>query len=365
MKFRIFRFSALVAVAIIVLAIAFLARKTNDSPQTTARTSEKATPEPEKAPAVTATNEPKGVIEEFLDRLQKRQVTPAQLLAFRKALLEADPATVIPAIRAFLATGKDISTGLAFELGEGGEVTHAPTLRLLLLDVLGQLSRKARTADAATVAREILAEKKSSDEWAIALRNLAWHEPQSTAFLASKFSEMVRNEAWRTQPSSAFLEAFDVAVFSKQVTVMEPLDEALQAPNPELQRAAAVALDRLAESAPLEVMQKLNSEPQLFAEHPLLRADWFAKADLREPAQRAAFETYLARTDVTLEEKSKALKALASPGQFISDNLLTTPLPPGDDDARDAAVLGAANDWSRRFPQLETSLASLRERLGR
>jgi hypothetical protein len=126
-----------------------------------------------------------------------------------------------------------------------------------------------------------------------------------------------------------------------------------------------VALDRLAESAPLDVMQKLNSQPQLFADYPFLRADWFAKADLREPAQRAAFETYLARPDVTLQEKSKALKALASPGQFISDNLLTTPPPPGDDAAREAAVLDAASDWSRRFPQLGAPLTSLRERLGR
>jgi hypothetical protein len=222
-------------------------------------------------------------IEDLLDRLQKRQVTPAQLLAFRDSLLNGDPHAVIPAIRAFLATGKDVSTGYAFELGDGGSLERAPTLRLLLLDVLGQLSRKARTADASEVSKEILAGKNSSDEWAIALRNVAWHEPQSQGFLAAKFSEMIRYEPWRSQPSTGFLEAFDVAVYSRQVAVMEPLDEMLGNPVSELQRAAAVALDRLAESAPLEVMQKLNSQPQMFADHPFLRADWFAKAILVNP----------------------------------------------------------------------------------
>jgi hypothetical protein len=362
MNSRVFILSATLTAVIICVAIGFLGQKTKEiapSVQTLAP----AKPAPKISTPIAATAETKTVIEDFLDRLQRRQVTPAQLLGFRNALLEGDPATVIPAILAFLATGKDVTTGLAFELGDDGVLEHAPTLRLLLLDVLGRLSRTARTADAAKVSREILAEKKSSDEWAIALRNLAWHEPQSRTFLASKFSEMIRHDPWRTQPGSGFLEAFDVAVFSQQMTVMEPLNEALQDPTTELQRAAAVALDRLAESAPLEVMQKLNAQPQLFADHPFLRADWFAKADLRVQAQRTAFETYLARPDVTMAEKDKALKALASPGQFISKNLLTKPPSPGDDDEREAAVLSATNDWVKKFPELTRPLAILRERL--
>jgi hypothetical protein len=362
MNSRVFKISALAVGVAIAFAIGFVARKTGDAPATAVATPSKTMPADEVTAPVAKPVESKNVIEDFLDRLQKRKVTPGELVAFRQALLNGDPATLIPEIRAFLATGKDVSTGMAFELGHGG-LEGAPTLRLLLLDVLGQISRKARTADAADVSKEILADKKSSDEWAIALRNLAWHEPQSRAFLAAKFAEMVRYEQWRTQPSSGFLEAFDVAVFSRQATVMEPLNELLANPLPDLQRAAAVAMDRLAESAPLEVMQKLNSQPQMFADHPFLRADWFAKADLREPAQRAVFEAYLARTDVSLAEKSKALKALASPGQFISENLITAPPTVEDDAAREAAILSAATDWSRRFPELNAPLGTLRERL--
>jgi hypothetical protein len=362
MNSRVLKITALVAGLIVVLVVAFLSRKTADVTPIAVVTPTPGKQSVEAAAPVAQSSAPKGLIEDFQDRLQRRQVTWEQLLAFRKSLLEGDPATIISQIRAFLATGKDVATGMAFELGQGG-LERAPTLRLLLLDVLGQLSRKAGGADAAEVSKEILAVKKSPDEWAVALRNVAWHEPQSRPFLAAKFNEMVRHEPWRSEPSAGFLEAFDVAVFSRQVTVMEPLHEMLATSAPDLQRAAAVALDRLAETAPLEVMQKLNAQPQLFADHPFLRADWFAKADLREPAQRAMFEFYLARTDVSFDEKTKALKALASPGQFISENLITPPPSPDDDSAREAAVLSAATDWSRRFPELNAPLATLRERL--
>ena len=90
-----------------------------------------------------------------------------------------------------------------------------------------------------------------------------------------------------------------------------------------MERAAVVAMDRLSETAPLEVMSYLNAHPAEFADLPLVRADFYTRADLNVPAQRAAVETYLARTDVTLEEKTKLLGGLASPATFISDNLLT------------------------------------------
>jgi hypothetical protein len=364
MNSRVFNITALTAGIAIAIAVGFLVRKQNGT--TGVEQADKpATPIPVAVATAAAASQSKTVIEDILDRLQERRITPKELLAFRDSLLLGDPDVVIPAIREFLSTGKDVSTGLAFELGEGGSLESAPTLRLLLLDVLGQVSRKVRTADAADVSKQILAEKKSSDEWAIALRNVAWHDPQSHPYLATKFSEMVRYEGWQSQPSAGFLEAFDVAVFSRQVSVMEPLNEMLSNPQNDLQRAAAVALDRFAESAPLEVMQKLNSQPQMFSNHPFLRADWFAKADLREPAHRFAFEAYLARPDVTMAEKTKALKALASPGQFIADTLLTSPPTPIDDDARESAVLGAANDWTRRFPELSAPLTNLRERLAR
>ncbi|HET6406332.1 MAG TPA: hypothetical protein VFG14_00505 [Chthoniobacteraceae bacterium] len=363
MKARALKLTALFAGLAVFGGIVYLARDSVVAPSKVEQLGS-ASPSPAVSIAGTPTAKSNDVIEDFLVRLQQRRVTLAQMLEFRQTLLEGDPAKSIVAIRAFLATGKDVSTGLTFELGEGGNLDRAPTLRLLLLDLLGQLSRKAKTADASAVSKEILAEKKSSDEWAIALRNVAWTEPQSQSYLAAKFAEMARHEPWRTRPGAGFLEAFDVAVYSREVSVLQPLGELLQQPETELQRAAAMALDRLAALAPLEVMQQLNAQPGMFADSPFLRADWFSKADLRDPAQRAAFETYLARGDVAMDEKSKAIKALAAPGEFISDNLLTPPPAPADDSARDAAVLTAAKDWGTRFPELSAPLTILRERLG-
>jgi hypothetical protein len=102
----------------------------------------------------------------------------------------------------------------------------------------------------------------------------------------------------------------------------------------------------------------------LFSDYPDLRADWFAKADLTNSAQRQAFDTYLARPDVSVSEKSKALVELASPGQFLSDNLLTTAAPPsGDDTARDNAINAALPVWAKQFPNLAMPLTILSERL--
>jgi hypothetical protein len=361
MKSRVLVLCALVLV--IAISLAVLLRDDGQK-----KTKPAGTAAPSATPELTAETSaprqaPKGTIADFFERLRRREITPAQLLAFREALLKGDPAKVIPAIRAFLATGQDVTTGLAFELGKGGSLERPPTFRLMLLDVLGQLSRTAKTNDAAEVSKQILATKQSPDEWAIAMRNVAWQDPQSRAYLSSKFAEMLSNQPWRSKPSAGFLEAFDIAVFSGQVAMMEPLNEALQSEEPDVQRAAAVALDRLAETAPLDVMRKLNGDPSLFADHPFLRADWFAKADLSDTAQRQAFETYLARPDVSLDEKGKALRALASPGQFLSDNLVTTPPPPADDTARDAAINALLPDWARRFPTLAVPLTILRERL--
>ena len=90
------------------------------------------------------------------------------------------------------------------------------------------------------------------------------------------------------------------------------------------------------------------------AERPFLRADYFAKANLAELAQRQAIEHYLSRADVTAAEKTKLLRALAAPASFVSETLLTAPLPEPDDAARAAAIAATTADWlaQRRFPEL-------------
>ena len=305
-------------------------------------------------------------IEKLLALLEAGTATEADLDALKRALLAADPALATAAIRDFLATGRDARTGLDFTLRPGGELT-APTLRVLLMDVLGRIAKRDGSTAAAQLARATLEKKDSADEWAIALRNVAWAEPATTAYLAAKAREMLAYAPWRAAPTGGMLEAFDVIVFTKDASLTAELADAQNDPNAQLRHAAEVALDRLAAASPLGVMNYLNANPATLAERPMLRADYFAKADLAAPGQKTALEFYLGRPDIADAEKTKLLKALAAPAAFVSENLLTEPPPEFDEAAHEHAILAAVGEWltGQRFPALQTQLLQLQRRLAR
>ena len=305
-------------------------------------------------------------IEQLLAKLQDGTATEADLDALKRGLLAADPALATAAIRDFLATGRDARTGLDFTLRPGGELT-APTLRVLLMDVLGRIAKRDGSTAAAQLARATLEKKDSADEWAIALRNVAWAEPAATAYLAAKAREMLAHAPWRAAPTSGMLEAFDVIVFTKDASLTADLADAQNDPNAQLRHAAEVALDRLAAASPLGVMNYLNANPATLAERPMLRADYFAKADLAAPGQKTALEFYLGRPDIADGEKTKLLKALAAPAAFVSENLLTEPPPEFDEAAREHVILAVLGEWltGQRFPALQTQLLQLQRRLAR
>ncbi len=299
------------------------------------------------------------------DKLRSEGITPADLAAFRRAVLSLPPDAAIEAIIAFLATGKDALTTEQFEIGERGELTGAPTLRILLLDLLGRLCRENRRTEAASIARTLLDAKTSADEWAIALRNIAWITPGERTYLAEKTREMLTHQPWRQQPSAGFREAFDLIVFTRSVTFIPDLAEMIRGEDTSLQRSAGVALDRMAERSPLEVMTFLNTNSGELADRPFLRADYFSKADLSQPAQRIAVEAYLSRPDVGQPEKEKLIAALASPGTFAADTLVTEPPPAELPASYFNGLRQSVDDWisTSRFPSLTPSLLKLRAQL--
>ncbi len=291
----------------------------------------------------------------------------AALNELRDQLRAADPQAAIRAIRTFLATGRDAKTGAPFRIAGDGLLDTAPSLRVFLLDVLGELARANHQGDAAEVAATIFSRKDSADEWAIAIRNTAWIDGNAPA-LAQRFSEMLSYPPWRDDPSGGYIESFDVAVFTRDISLLPRLAEMTLLPDEApLKRAANVALDRLSENAPLEVMTYLNEHPDVMAAKPLLRADYFTKADLDDPRHRAALDTYLTRSDVTVEEKTKFVRVLLAPGKFVSPALLTpdriAPEPPDRTPALQTIITGWRN--SGRYPELRTvfteSLADLAE----
>ena len=211
------------------------------------------------------------------------------------------------------------------------------------------------------VARRILDGKDSPDEWAIALRNVAWGEPKSRGYLAAKTHDLLAYEPWTASPTAGMLEAFDVAVYSGDPTFIPQLANLARNGNSAVQRAATLALDRLAQTSPLAVMNFLNANPDEIADRPFVRADYFAKANLADNAQREAVEHYLTRQDVGVPEKTKFLHALASPGSFVGDSLLSTAAKPTDDDARYDAIAMATTGWlkSRLAPEVSGEIAWL------
>ncbi len=372
-KRRIFTVIALAWVIAVTLVVLFggkwihISDPQPDSPSDATPPSLVSTPKPDggtgavkKLPAK-ASDHP---IDQLLVLLENGTATESDLEALKQTLLAADPALATAAIRDFLATGRDARTGLDFAPRPGGDLA-APTLRVLLLDMLGRIAKRDGTGDAAKLAREILDKKDSADEWAIALRNVAWHEPAATAYLAAKGREMLAYAPWRAAPTGGMLEAFDVIVFTKDASFTADLAAAQNDPDTQLRHAADVALDRLAAASPLDVMSFLNAHPTTLAERPMLRADYFAKADLAQPGQKTALEFYLGRPDIATAEKSKLLKALATPAAFVSENLLTAPPPEPDDAARERAILAATHEWltGKRFPPLESQLLQLQRRL--
>jgi hypothetical protein len=318
---------------------------------------------------VSATPDPRSPllreIETLLGQLTLGPVGPEQLLALRERLLRGDPRQAIAAIVEFLRTGRDAPTGQEFGVGEGGTLAGAPTLRVFLMDLLGQISRSTRSGEAAAVARTVLEKKTTPDEWALSLRNVAWHEPAATGYLAGKVREMLAEPAWTATPSPALLEAFDVIAYSGDPSFIPELAAMAGGALTPMQRAATMALDRLSEKSPLAVMQYLNAHPAEVSDRPLARADYFAKADLAQPAQQAALEAYLSRPDVALNEKTKLVKALASPGSFSGDSLLMTASLPVDDTARQQQLAATYQRWlgANRFPELAAPMQQVLARL--
>ena len=363
---RLLRFAALVAV-LVLAGLWFFPGDEKGKPSRAAQPSADApTGEPKAAAQSTIQDtSPAGMIAQLFERLRSGNFTPDDLAALRRALLAADPAQAITAITAFLATGQDANTGERFGVGEGGELAGAPTMRVLLLDLLGRICRKSGGPEAAAVARALLERKTSADEWAIALRNVGWTTPNERTYLAGKMRELLRNEAWRRQPSGGFLESFDIIVFTRDASFTPELNALATSEDKALQRAAAVAMDRLAELNPLDVMTWLNANPDEFSAKPMLRADYFTKADFTQPAQRQAVETYLSRIDVAEKEKVKLLNGIIAPGSFTDESLLTTAPPENDPPEKAAALQKTVGEWvkTNRFPTLLPSLMQLQTRL--
>jgi hypothetical protein len=272
------------------------------------------------------------------------------------------------AIRQILASRQDARTGQGFQLNADGSLRQAPTLRTLLLDMLGKLD----PAQAAAAAKEILQQKDSADEWAVALALYARvnNTDDAVSFLKQKAEEMAGYRPWQENPSAGYLEAFDVFVYTGDTDFVPELSRfACNTENPALAHAAFLTLDRLAQNDPRDTLAALNDDPALLIGRDATKGGLFARADVRDPEQRALLADYLLSPDRSLPELEAFAGLFPNENFMISANLLT-PCPTLSNAellSRCQAAQQTVGQWLQdsQFASIRPQLQQIQGRLGR
>lgn len=289
-----------------------------------------------------------------------------RLAELRKKLSVMPDVAAADAIRKFLYSKADAATHLGFKLASNGSLDEAPTLRTFLLDELGRLDPAA----AAKYSKIILASMDSPDEWAVALRNLAAGDSiaEGRALLAQKTLQMLAYVPWQQNPSAGYLEAFDVAVYLGGTDLLPTLSDLIrQKDNPAVAHASFLALDRLVINNPGTVLSALEAAPDLMQGRESTRADYFARADVRDPQQRQILENYLLNPAISAAEINTFAGVYPNANFMISHNLLTQTITLDRESLinRDAQSLTVAQEWlaNPRFANLRPELERVIQRL--
>jgi hypothetical protein len=293
--------------------------------------------------------------------------TMQQRLAELRRTLAAMPTNAaVVAIRAFLDSKADAPTHLGFKVAGNGLLDNAPTLRTFLLDELARIDPVA----AADYARIVLTSMDSPDEWAVALRNLARGDASDSAraLLAEKAGDLLRNPAWQQDPSVGYLEAFDVPVFLGGTQFMPTLSDLVrQQDNPAVAHAAFLSLDRLVINDPATALAALQTDPGLLQGRAATRADYFARADVRNAQQRQIIENYLLNPGINPAELEAFAGIFPNANFMISANLLTQATTPDHASLadRDVESLRVIQAWQAdpRFAKVQPALAKIEMRL--
>lgn len=324
------------------------------------------TPDPQLGPShKTGTDEIRAAAR-ALESAKTPDSEKAALARLRSQLSSLPPESASAIIRTFLDSKVDAPTRLEFKVGPDGFLTQPSSLRVYLLDQLARVDRVA----AGVYGGRILASLDSPDEWAVALRNFALvnSTAEGRAFLREKLQMMLRHEPWQANPSVGFLEAFDVAVFAGGGEVVGLLTDLVrQKENRAVAHAAYLALDRLTLRDGATVLAQLASQHELMEGREATRANYFARAQVSDPAQRAVLESYLLNPNIGEAELATFAGIYPNANFMISHNLLTrVETPDGATLARqDREALQTIESWlaDPRFARIKPQLETIRQRL--
>ena len=312
-------------------------------------------------------------IERALRRLSEDGVSVDEAFEILRNL-QAELGAALPgeatfALLEFLRSGRDAPTGLGFEVGPGGVLREPPTLRIAMLDLLGQIN----IAQAEAYGSEWLDSPRSADEWAIGMRNVAWSAPDGSrnGDLQARFLSALGREDWRQELSHGFLETFDLApylggdeIFTEMVQVAADPDAGSAG------WAAVLSMDRMLLGDRVEVLSRISREPELLDDLPPIRAGLMARADVRVPEERSALEAYLKRSDVSADEAASFVGHYPNHDLVAGFRLFTSAegdgRPMADVAAGDLAALEKLQEW-QTDPEIaavfKDQFGGLRERL--
>lgn len=258
------------------------------------------------------------------------------------------PDEAAAALAELLRSGSDYETGLGFVVGSEGVMDETPTLRTLLLDLLGQTDPET----SAEVSREILAATDSADEYALALRNLAWinHDRRLDAELLGWLRRMLGRSQWMAQPSDGFLEAFDAAVdLGAAAEMAKVLSSTSGDPSLPADRAAFIALDRIVIADPQAILSPAARDASFLSASPMHRASLFSRLDVRDPRQQAALADYLLHFPHAAGELDYFSRVFPNGNRFVGNRLITPPEPLpsiAQIEALDRATLSLMETWA-------------------
>jgi len=358
----------LMALAVLVVLAIWLSRGPSDRPSGQDPTLPPAATNKEPVAEPNASSEPSQPFALLQDLMEAKDPDRRRemLDALRESLTRLPPGEVSDFIVGHLQSGSDAHTGQRFQIGRDGFLRSAPTVRVWLLDHLGRFDPEA----AGRVARSILAQPTHPDEWALAMKYQAQSDPSENgrSFLRSKLREMWARDDWALQPSVGYLEAFDVAVYLGGTDLVPDLAALLRDQERRATaHAAYLALDRMVLREADAVLPELVRDPGLLAGREPTRANYLARADMRDAMQRQTLEQYLLRPDLGKEEIAAFAGLFPNANYMVSYNLLTPVITPSGAElaARDRAALQVVTSWQQdvRFTHLKPELDAMAARL--
>jgi len=287
----------------------------------------------------------------------------SRLHTLRDEWLDLDPTALATTIGELLAGNLDASLPLPFEVGPGGTLVSWPTLRVFLLDVLASSDPES----AAAIARTILADTDSAEEFAVALRPLARNKISraSDAELLGHLDALLARRDWHDQGRPGALEALDLAASIGTLQAAERLANWLEG-DPPTAAAGWMAIHEAAARDPAPVIDALNNQGRL-ADQPRHRAQLLARADPADPEQMASIGDYLSNPSTTAEEIAEFTSLFPFRSATVGYRLYTSGDSPYSRQAildADRQALGQVESWLSTVPaDRQPALLSLRDRL--